>query len=72
MHLRTSVDIVSAVYLVSDVISALRWDPSSRYLASAGGEDRHVRVWHNTPGLRELVTDLETKIAKATSESFKV
>ncbi len=56
-----------------DTISSLSWDPSSRFLASGGGGDRHIRVWHNTPGLQAQVDDLEQRIAKATTnESFKV
>jgi len=54
-----------------DTISDLCWEPSSLYLASAGGSDRHIRLWHNTPGQKELIRDLEAKIPKATSEPFK-
>ena len=54
------------------MVTALCWDPSSLYLVSAGGEDRHVRVWHNTGGMRELVTELEAKFPKTTSEPLKV
>ena len=39
---------------------------------SAGGEDRYIRVWHNAPGMKELLVDLEGKLPKATSEPQKV
>lgn len=54
------------------MITDLCWDPSSLYLVSAGGEDRHVRVWHNTAGMKELLVELETKIPKTSSEPLKV
>ena len=54
------------------MISDLCWEPSSLYLASAGGEDRHVRLWHNVPGMKQLIIDLEAKLPKASSEPLKV
>lgn len=56
---------------VTGIISALVWDPSSRYLVSAGGEDKHIRVWHNTPGMKQLLIELEAKLPKASSEPLK-
>lgn len=58
--------------MCAGVVSGLCWDPSSLYLVSAGGEDRHVRVWHNRAGMRELLRDLEAKLPKAASEPLKV
>ncbi len=74
LYLTLSGELVeSLVDVHRDTISALCWDPSSRYVASGGGGDRHVRVWHNTPGLRALKEDLEKRIGKASAnESFKV
>ena len=56
----------------SDTVSSLCWDSSSLYLASAGGEDRHVRVWHNHPGQRQLIQEMKAKLPKATSDALKV
>ncbi len=53
------------------VVSALVWDPSSRYMVSAGGEDRHIRVWHNAPGMKQLLEELQDKLPKASSEPLK-
>ena len=56
----------------SDTVSSLCWDSSSLYLVSAGGEDRHVRVWHNHPGQRQLIQEMKAKLPKATSDALKV
>ena len=56
----------------TDAITALVWEPASVYLASAGGSDRHIRLWHNAPGKRELIKELQAKIPKTTSEPLKV
>ena len=58
------------VLFIADVMS-LCWAPSSEYLYSCG-RDRHIRVWHNTPGLSELVRELKSKLPKASSEPLKV
>ena len=67
------VPVAHVSYTLCDVgvISALCWDPSSLYLVSAGGDDRHIRVWHNTPGMQQLLLDLEARLPKATSEPLK-
>lgn len=54
-----------------DEITSLSWEPSSLHLASAGGADRHIRLWRNAPGQKELVRELEARIPKATSEPLK-
>ena len=48
------------------------WDPASQYLVSAGGDDRHVRVWHNYPGKKLLLQELKSELPKATSDALKV
>ena len=48
------------------------WDPASQYLVSAGGEDRHVRVWHNYPGKKLLLQELKRDLPKASSDALKV
>lgn len=66
---RLTVYIICAVL---DNISSLSWHPSSHFFASAGGTDRHIRVWHNTAGMKAQIRDLETQLKKAKTESVKV
>ena len=58
--------------MVSDLISCVCWDPASHYLVSAGGEDRHIRVWNNYPGKKLLLQELKGELPKATSDALKV
>lgn len=60
------------IIFTSGAITSLVWEPTSLYLASAGGADRHIRLWHNAPGLRELIRDCQAKLPKASSEALKV
>jgi len=53
------------------VISALRWHADSRQLASAGGSDKSVRVWHNVPGVKANLAELTNKLPKAKSDTMK-
>ena len=57
---------------VSDDISSLTWHPSSHFFASAGGADKHIRVWHNTAGIKAQIRDLEEQLKKAKTDSLKV
>jgi WD40 repeat protein len=57
---------------ISDDISSLTWHPSSHFFASAGGADKHIRVWHNTAGIKAQIRDLEDQLKKAKTESLKV
>lgn len=41
-------------------------------MISIGSGDRHICLWHNTPGQKELISDLEAKIPKTSSKPFKV
>ena len=56
----------------ADAVAGLCWSPSSLLLASAGGEDRHVRLWHNSPGLKQQASELREKIPRASSDALKV
>lgn len=52
-------------------ISALRWHADSRQLASAGGSDKSIRVWHNVPGVKANLVELMNKLPKAKSDTMK-
>jgi len=52
-------------------ISALHWLSDSRKVASAGGLDKSIRVWHNVPGIKASLADLMSRLPKAKSESMK-
>lgn len=54
-----------------DDITAIAWHPSSRYLATAGGADRQIRVWHNAAGIKVQIEDLEGRINRARNENVK-
>ncbi|XP_022783893.1 transducin beta-like protein 2 [Stylophora pistillata] len=54
-----------------DDITAIAWHPSSRYLATAGGADRQIRVWHNAAGIRIQIDDLEGRMYRAKNENVK-
>ena len=60
------------ILLLSDDITAIAWHPSSRYLATAGGADRQIRVWHNAAGIKVQIEDLEGRINRARNENVKV
>lgn len=55
-----------------DDITAIAWHPSSRYLATAGGADRQIRVWHNAAGIRIQIDDLQGRMYRAKNENVKV
>ena len=55
-----------------DDISSLTWHPSSHFFASAGGADKHIRVWHNTAGIKAQIHDLEGQLKRAKTDSLKV
>ena len=55
-----------------DDITCIRWTPDGQHLASAGGEDHYIRLWHNTAGMREQIKEIKGKIGTATSEPLKV
>lgn len=54
------------------VITRVLFDPSGRYIVSCGGSDRFIRLWHNTPGMREQLRDLKQRLPLTTGESMKV
>ena len=56
--------------LLSEVTD-LCWEPTSLYLISAA-KDRHIRVWYNILGQKELIRELQEKLPKASSEPLKV
>lgn len=57
---------------VPDNITAIAWHPSSRYLATAGGNDRQIRVWHNAVGIKVEIDDLEGRLIRAKSDTIRV
>ncbi|XP_020894686.1 transducin beta-like protein 2 isoform X2 [Exaiptasia diaphana] len=54
-----------------DNITAIAWHPSSRYLATAGGNDRQIRVWHNAVGIKVEIDDLEGRLMRAKSDTIR-
>jgi len=52
-------------------ITALHWLADSRQLASAGGTDKSIRLWHNVPGVKASLADLNSKLPKAKSDSTR-
>eukprot|EP00794_Sanderia_malayensis_P013835 gene13835-15281_t len=55
-----------------DNINYLVWNPDSRQLASSGGGDRTVRVWHNPIGVKASLVGLKQKLLHVKSDSHKV
>ena len=56
----------------TDNITAIAWHPSSRYLATAGGNDRQIRVWHNAVGIKVEIDALEGRLVRAKSDTIRV
>ncbi|EDV22621.1 uncharacterized protein TRIADDRAFT_28964, partial [Trichoplax adhaerens] len=56
----------------AEVLTAIKWHPSSKYLASSGGNDRSIRIWYNATGLKATIIDLTSRLRRATSETIKV
>ncbi|XP_003387911.1 PREDICTED: transducin beta-like protein 2 [Amphimedon queenslandica] len=54
------------------VITRLLFDPSGQYIVSSGGSDKFIRLWHNTPGMKEQLRDLKLQISSTGSEAMKV
>ncbi|XP_029212579.2 transducin beta-like protein 2 isoform X3 [Acropora millepora] len=54
-----------------DAITAISWHPSSRYLATAGGDDRVIRVWHNAAGIKVQIEDLQGRLYRTRNENVK-
>eukprot|EP00076_Gallus_gallus_P027914 XP_015151387.1 transducin beta-like protein 2 [Gallus gallus] len=50
-------------------IADLAFDTTSRYLVSCG--DRAIRVFHNTPGYRAVVEEMETMLRKTTTKATR-
>ena len=50
-------------------IIRVRFDSSSRFILTTG--DKYVRVFHNVPGYKIAVVDLESKLKKATGQAMK-
>ena len=66
-----TVRIISSCLFIGP-ICRLVWDPLGRYFASCGGNDKHIRVWHNAPGYRAQMADCKNKIFNAKSDVLKV
>ena len=54
---------------ISVAISCLAFDPSDRYLATAG--DKHIQIFHNIVGHRATIGDLQEKKKKAQNSSMR-
>ena len=63
---------LSRIACLVDDISCICWVPDGEHLASAGGEDRYIRLWRNTAGMRERIKEINEKIGTASSEPLKV
>ncbi|XP_042735935.1 transducin beta-like protein 2 [Lagopus leucura] len=50
-------------------IADLAFDTTGRFLASCG--DRAIRVFHNTPGFRAVVEEMETMLRKTTTKATR-
>ncbi|XP_037068424.1 transducin beta-like protein 2 [Pollicipes pollicipes] len=50
-------------------ITSLLFDPTSRYLLTAG--DKHIRILHNVPGCRVNIQVMKDKLAKTTNSTLK-
>lgn len=63
----------SDVQVVSDVhvetISGLLFDDEGKKLVSCG--DKHIRIFHNVPGLRRNMLDFQSELKSAKSEGLK-
>lgn len=53
----------------TEPIKAVRIDSTSRFVLTTG--DRVVRVWHNVPGFRAAVADLEAKLRRAGNATLR-
>lgn len=57
------------IFLYLAQIKCIRFDASSRFLLTTG--DKYVRVFHNVPGFKVAIADLELKLKKATSNAMR-
>ena len=64
--------LLNVCILFPAVITRLFFDPSGQYIVSSGGSDKFIRLWHNTPGMKEQLRDLKLQIASTSSEAMKV
>ncbi|KAJ8266561.1 hypothetical protein GJAV_G00131900 [Gymnothorax javanicus] len=53
----------------SEEITDLRFDINSRFLVCSG--DRAIRVFHNVPGYRAAIQDMEAMLKKASNEGMR-
>lgn len=53
----------------SEEITDLRFDINGRFLVSSG--DKAIRVFHNAPGYRAAITDMQDMLKKAQNEAMK-
>ena len=57
----------------SGPVCSLTYDPASEFIFSFGVGEKCIRVWHNTPGLRKFIAELEDKRSGAKdNEVYKV
>ncbi|XP_040583285.1 transducin beta-like protein 2 [Lepeophtheirus salmonis] len=50
-------------------ITNISFDAESKYLITSG--DKHLRVFHNIPGMRETIRDFECKVKEANTQAKK-
>ncbi|KAG7483824.1 hypothetical protein MATL_G00042440 [Megalops atlanticus] len=53
----------------SEEITDLKFDINSRFLVCSG--DRAIRVFHNTPGYRAAIQDMQAMLKKASNEAMR-
>jgi len=53
----------------SEEINDLRFDVNGRFLACSG--DKAIRLFHNTPGYRAAIRDMQDMLKKAQNDSLK-
>lgn len=53
----------------TDEITDLKFDINNRYLVCSG--DRAIRVFHNAPGYRAAIQDMQAMLKKASNEAMR-
>lgn len=56
-------------FIFLDSIRAIQFSPVGQYIAVAVG--RHIRIFHNVPGYKNVILDLEESKRNATNASLK-
>lgn len=56
-------------FLIVAPIKRVRFDSTSRFILTTG--DKYVRVFHNVPGYKVAVIELESKLKKSSGQALK-